>query len=127
MNGSRRRLIGMFFAASGIGVLGGLFGVGGGILFVPVLALLFGFEQHRAQGTTLIAMVPPTGLLAFVNYARASQVDWRTGLLLMPGVFLGGVAGARMALRLAPRPMRMVFATLVFLAGAFELYDAWMR
>jgi len=127
MNGSRQRLIGMFFAASGIGVLGGLFGVGGGILFVPVLALLFGFEQHRAQGTTLIAMVPPTGLLAFLNYARAGQVDWRAGLLLMPGVFLGGVAGARLALRLAPRPMRMVFAMLVFLAGAFELYDSWMR
>ena len=127
MNVSGQRLIGMFFAASAIGVLGGLFGVGGGILFVPTLALLFGFEQHRAQGTTLIAMVPPTGLLAFVNYARASQVDWRVGLLLMPGVFLGGVAGARMALRLAPRPMRMVFAALVFLAGAFELYDSWMR
>ena len=127
MNGSRQRLIGMFFAASGIGVLGGLFGVGGGILFVPVLVLVFGFEQHRAQGTTLIAMVPPTGLLAFLNYARAGQVDWRAGLLLMPGVFLGGVAGARLALRLAPRPMRMLFAMLVFLAGAFEVYDSWMR
>jgi len=127
MSGSGQRLIGMFFAASGIGVLGGLFGVGGGILFVPVLVLLFGFEQHRAQGTTLIAMVPPTGLLAFLNYARAGQVDWRVGLLLMPGVFLGGVAGARLALRLAPRPMRMLFAILVFLAGAFEVYEAWIR
>jgi uncharacterized membrane protein YfcA len=127
MNVARQRLIGMFFAASAIGALGGLFGVGGGILFVPVLALLFGFEQHRAQGTTLIAMVPPTGLLAFLNYARAGQVDWRVGLLLMPGVFLGGVAGARLALRLAPRPMRMVFAMLVFVAGAFEVYEAWVR
>ena len=127
MSGSGQRLIGMFFAASGIGVLGGLFGVGGGILFVPVLVLLFGLEQHRAQGTTLIAMVPPTGLLAFLNYARAGQVDWRVGLLLMPGVFLGGVAGARLALRLAPRPMRMLFAILVFLAGAFEVYEAWIR
>jgi len=127
MSGSGQRLIGMFFAASGIGVLGGLFGVGGGILFVPVLVLLFGFEQHRAQGTTLIAMVPPTGLLAFLNYARAGQVDWRVGLLLMPGVFLGGVVGARLALRLAPRPMRMLFATLLLLAGTFELYDSWIR
>jgi uncharacterized membrane protein YfcA len=127
MRGARQRQIGMFFAASGIGVLSGLFGVGGGILFVPLLVLLFGFEQHRAQGTTLIAMVPPTGLLAFANYARASQVDWRVGLLLMPGVFLGGVAGARLALRLAPRPMRMLFAMLVFLAGAFEVYDSWIR
>ena len=88
---------------------------------------LFGFEQHRAQGTTLIAMVPPTGLLAFVNYASAHQVDWRVGLLLMPGVFLGGVAGARLALRLAPQRMRLLFAALVFLMGAFEVYDSLLR
>ncbi len=127
MSESRQGLAVMFLAASCIGVVGGLLGVGGGILFVPLLVLLFGFEQHRAQGTVLIALVAPTGLLAFLNYAQAGEVDWRTGLLLMPGVFLGGVAGARLALRLAPRPMRMLFATLLLLAGAFELYDSWMR
>jgi uncharacterized membrane protein YfcA len=127
MNGSAWRLFWLFLAAAGIGAIGGLLGVGGGSLYVPLLVLVFGFAQHRAQGTTLIAMVPPTGLLAFINYARAHQVDWRVGLLLMPGVFLGGVAGARLALRLAPRPMRMLFASLVFLLGAFELVDALVR
>jgi len=117
----------LFLAAAAIGAAGGLLGVGGGILFVPLLVLLFGFGQHRAQGTTLIAMVPPTGLLAFLNYARAHQVDWRVGLLLMPGVFVGGVLGARLALRMAPRPMRMVFAALVFLMGAVELFDSLLR
>jgi uncharacterized membrane protein YfcA len=117
----------VFLAACAVGVFGGLFGVGGGILFVPLLVLGFGFRQHRAQGTTLVALVPPTGLLAFINYARAGQVDWRVGLLLMPGVFLGGVAGARLALRLSPRPMRILFATLVCLAGIFEVYDSWIR
>ncbi len=122
-----RRLAAVFLAACVVGAFGGLFGVGGGILFVPLLVLAFGFAQHRAQGTTLVALVPPTGLLAFINYARAGQVDWRVGLLLMPGVFLGGVAGARLALRLAPRPMRLLFAALVFLAGLFEVYDSWIR
>jgi len=127
MNGSFGRQFAMFLAATAIGAAGGLLGVGGGILFVPLLVLGFGYEQHRAQGTTLIAMVPPTGLLAFINYARAHQVDWRVGLLLMPGVFLGGVAGARLALRLAPHRMRVLFAALVFLMGAFELYDSLVR
>jgi len=127
MNGSGWRMFWLFLAAAGIGAIGGLLGVGGGSLYVPLLVLVFGFAQHRAQGTTLIAMVPPTGLLAFINYARAHQVDWRVGLLLMPGVFLGGVVGARLALRLAPRPMRMLFAALVFLLGAFELIDALVR
>jgi uncharacterized membrane protein YfcA len=127
MNGSAWRLFWLFLAAAGIGAIGGLLGVGGGSLYVPLLVLVFGFAQHRAQGTTLIAMVPPTGLLAFLNYARVHQVDWRVGLLLMPGVFLGGVVGARLALRLAPRPMRMLFAALVFLLGAFELVDSLVR
>lgn len=127
MKGPHGRQIALFVAASAIGAAGGLLGVGGGILFVPLLALVFGFGQHRAQGTTLIAMVPPTGLLAFVNYARAGQVDWRVGMLLMPGVFLGGVVGARLALRLAPQRMRIVFAALVFLMGAFEVYDSLLR
>jgi len=127
MNGPGWQFLWLFLAAAAIGAAGGLLGVGGGILFVPLLVLLFGFGQHRAQGTTLIAMVPPTGLLAFLNYARAHQVDWRVGLLLMPGVFVGGVLGARLALRLAPRPMRIVFAALVLLMGAFELFDTLLR
>jgi len=127
MNGPGWQVLWLFLAAAAIGAAGGLLGVGGGILFVPLLVLLFGFGQHRAQGTTLIAMVPPTGLLAFLNYARAHQVDWRVGLLLMPGVFVGGVLGARLALRLAPRPMRIVFAALVLLMGAFELFDTLLR
>ncbi|HTQ87075.1 MAG TPA: sulfite exporter TauE/SafE family protein [Candidatus Solibacter sp.] len=127
MNGPGWQVLWLFLASAAIGAAGGLLGVGGGILFVPLLVLLFGFGQHRAQGTTLIAMVPPTGLLAFLNYARAHQVDWRVGLLLMPGVFVGGVLGARLALRLAPRPMRIVFAALVLLMGAFELFDTLLR
>lgn len=127
MNGGLWRQSALFLAASAIGAAGGLLGVGGGILFVPMLVLAFGYQQHRAQGTTLIAMVPPTGLLAFLNYARAHQVDWRVGLLLMPGVFLGGVAGARLALRLAPQRMRVLFAALIFLMGAFEVYDSLVR
>ena len=121
------RLAAVFLAACAIGACGGLLGVGGGIMFVPLLALGFGFAQHRAQGTSLVALVPPTGLLALINYARAGQVNWRVGLLLMPGVFLGAVAGARLALRLEPRMMRLVFAVLVFLVGAFEVYDSWIR
>jgi uncharacterized membrane protein YfcA len=89
--------------------------------------LAFGFEQHTAQGTSLVALVPPTGLLAFVNYARAGQVDWFTGLWLMPGVFLGGMAGSALAQRLSPRRMRMVFAVALFVVGAWASWNAWLR
>ncbi len=120
------RLLQTFAIACVVGVVGGLFGVGGGILLVPLLVLLLRFDQHLAQGTSLVALVPPTGLLALLNYARAGQVDLRVGLLLMPGVFLGSLAGARLALKLSPRRMRAVFGVLLFVLGGMQALFAWL-
>jgi uncharacterized membrane protein YfcA len=124
---SLARLLQTFAIACVVGVAGGLFGVGGGILLVPLLVLLLRFDQHLAQGTSLVALVPPTGLLALINYARAGQVDLRVGLLLMPGVFLGSLAGARLALMLSPQRMRAVFGVLLFVLGAAQAFFAWLR
>jgi uncharacterized membrane protein YfcA len=115
----------IFVAACVCGIASGLFGIGGGVLLVPFLALLFAFGQHRAQGTSLIALIPPTGLLAFFAYARAGYVSWRTGLLLIPGVFLGGILGGWVAKRLQPRRMRQVFAGLMFVLGVWQAAAAW--
>ena len=107
--------------------MAGLFGVGGGILLVPLLILLFGFDQHLAQGTSLVALVPPTGALAFLEYYKAGQVNLLFGVLLMPGMFLGGLVGSRMAQMLSPTRMRRVFAGLVFLLGAWQMISAWWK
>jgi uncharacterized membrane protein YfcA len=117
----------IFMAASVCGVASGLFGIGGGVLLVPFLALFFAFGQHRAQGTSLIALIPPTGLLAFLAYAKAGYVSWRTGLLLIPGVFVGGILGGWLAKRLPPRRMRQVFAGLMFVLGMWQATAAWWR
>ncbi len=122
---SRARLALILLVACGVGVMAGLFGIGGGVLLVPLLVLLFGFEQHRAQGTSLMALVPPTGLLAFINYAHAGQVNWKVGLLLMPGVFLGGLAGSRLAQKLTARRMRRLFAGFLFVLGAWQAISSW--
>jgi uncharacterized protein len=116
----RGQLWRVFALATGVGVLAGLFGVGGGSLLVPLLVLLCAFEQHEAQGTSLVALVPPTGLLAFLNYAKAGEVNWTVGLLLIPGVFSGGWLGARLAQNFSPSRMRRVFAALLFAFGAWQ-------
>lgn len=121
------RSAGIFAAAAACGVASGLFGIGGGVLLVPLLAILFGFEQHRAQGTSLVALTPPTGLLAFLVYAKAGDVSWQTGLLLIPGVFVGGILGGRLAKRLNPKRMRQVFAGLMFVVGLWQAVSAWLR
>ena len=110
-----------------VGVAGGLVGIGGGALLVPLLVLAFGFDQHRAPGTSLVALVPPTGLLAFLNYARAGKVNWTIGLLIMPGVFFGAMAGTRLAQRLSTEGLRRAVAVVVFAIGLWEVSSVWRR
>jgi uncharacterized protein len=121
------RFAGIFAAASVCGIASGLFGIGGGVLLVPSLVLIFAFTQHRAQGTSLIALVPPTGLLAFLAYAKAGDVSWETGLLLIPGVFVGGILGGWLAKRIEPRRMRQFFAATMFSLGVWQAFAAWWR
>lgn len=120
------RLALILLVACAVGICSGLFGVGGGVILVPLLALLFNFEQHEAQGTSLVALVPPTGLLAFINYAQAHAINWTVGLLIMPGVFVGGLVGGRVAQALTPVRMRRVFAGILFALGVWQVVSAWV-
>jgi len=127
MSDSSPRLLPIFATAFGVGILGGLFGVGGGIILIPLLVLLFRFDQHKAQGTSLVALVPPTGLLAFLKYWEAGYVNWRVGFGLMPGVLLGGIVGSNIAQRVSPKWMRRVFAGFLFVLGAWQAFSGFTR
>ena len=118
---------GIFLVACVCGIASGMFGIGGGVLLVPLLGLLFSFSQHRAQGTSLVALIPPTGVLALMAYARDGFVSWRTGLLLIPGVFLGGIVGGKLAEKMKPRRMRQFFAGILFALGAWQAFSAWWQ
>jgi uncharacterized membrane protein YfcA len=87
--------------------------------------LFFAFGQHRAQGTSLIALIPPTGLLAFLAYDKAGYVSWKIGLLLIPGVLAGGILGGLLAKRLQPQRMRQVFAGVMLVLGMWQAAAAW--
>jgi uncharacterized membrane protein YfcA len=127
MSDGMARDAGIFVVACVCGIASGMFGIGGGVLLVPLLGLLFSFSQHRAQGTSLVALIPPTGILALLAYARGGFVSWRTGWLLIPGVFVGGVVGGRLAEKIKPRLMRQVFAGILFALGAWQAISAWWR
>ena len=127
MSNAMGRGAGIFGIACVCGVASGMFGIGGGVFLVPLLVLFFAFEQHRAQGTSLIALIPPTGVLALVAYSKEGFVSWKTGLLLIPGVFLGGIAGGKIAKRISARLMRQIFAGILFALGALQAFSAWWR
>ena len=121
------RSAGIFAIACVCGVGSGMFGIGGGVLLVPLLALFFAFGQHRAQGTSLIALIPPTGVLALLAYSKEGFVSWKTGLLLIPGIFLGGIAGGKIARWISPKLMRQIFAGILFVLGVLQAFSAWWR
>ena len=98
-----------------IGILGGLFGVGGGEIFIPVLIYLFGFSQHKAQGTSLAILLPPIGLLAALRYYRAGHVDFTVAMLLALGFFLGASIGGIAATRLHAEVLRRLFGILLLI------------
>ena len=65
------------------GILSGLFGIGGGTIIIPALVFLAGYSQLKAQGTSLIAMLPPVGILAFLEYYKRGNTDLYAGILFV--------------------------------------------
>ena len=97
------------------GTLSGLTGLGGGFIMVPLLVYLFGMTQHGAQGTSLAVLLPPLGLLAFLQYYRNGHVDVQVAVLVALGFFFGGYIGGSVAQLISGPMLRKGFA--VVLAG----------
>lgn len=97
------------------GIFSGLIGIGGGIIIIPVLVLVFGLSQHQAQGTTLALLVPPIGLLAAWTYYSKGYVDLRIAGLICIGFFAGGLLGAKLAVGLSSSVLEKLFGAALFL------------
>lgn len=100
-----------------VGAVSGVVGIGGGILFVPALAVFFGMNQHRAQGTSLGALLAPVGILAFYEYYRKGNADLRIALLLALGFVAGAYLGAIGAQHIPDLWLRRIFAVTLVLVG----------
>ncbi len=98
------------------GVLAGLFGVGGGILFVPTLVAL-GLGQLEAQATSLLAMLPTVAVGAW-SQRRYGNLRARTALAVGLTSVLGVELGARIATELSQSALRKLFAILLFVVAA---------
>lgn len=101
------------------GALAGLFGVGGGILFVPALTLIVGLPQLRAEGASLLAIIP-VSLLGSWRQHRAGTVRWPAAMTMGAASVLTAVAGAFLADATPPKVLRILFAVLL-VATALQL------
>jgi len=100
------------------GLVSGTLGLGAGVVFIPVLVLLWGFEQKSAQGTALAVMVPMTLVGAF-RYWKNPETDMSLTiiLLIVVGALAGVMAGTELASRLPNQVLRKVFAIFLVVAA----------
>ena len=98
------------------GTLAGLFGVGGGIVFVPALTLGLGLSQLSAEATSLAAIVPVVAVGSYRQH-RSGLVDWSSAGIIGACSLVGVLAGAEIALRLPESALRRAFAVFLVLAA----------
>jgi len=109
-------LLGLLTLGAALGFFGGLFGIGGGIIAIPMLVLAFGMEQALAQGTSLAMMVPILAV-GLWRYSCKRPIPWKSAIAIG---FLASITTwvvARYATQLQPDVLRSVFGIfLLFLA-----------
>ena len=111
------RLLGGLALGVAAGILAGLIGIGGGLIIVPALLFLFNLDQHTAQGTSLAVLLPPTGLLAFIEYYKAGHVHVGLAIMIALGALIGGYFGGAWAQSISGPVLRKAFAVLLAVAA----------
>jgi uncharacterized protein len=111
------RIAWFLLAATGAaaGVLSGLFGVGGGIVMVPALVMA-GLTQHRAQSTSLAAIVP-IAIVGAILFGRADSVDLGAAVVLAAGSLVGARAGALLMHRLSGALLTRIFGVFLIIVA----------
>jgi uncharacterized protein len=108
------------------GVLAGLFGVGGGILFVPTLTLGLGLTQLHAGGTSLLAIIPTVAAGTW-RQQRYGNVRWRSAIVIGLAAIGGVEAGVVVAESLPAVVLERLFGALMIAVAAQVAWRAWRR
>ncbi|MDR0276608.1 MAG: sulfite exporter TauE/SafE family protein [Paucimonas sp.] len=109
-----------------LGTVGGLFGIGGGLIAIPALGVLFGLDQQLAQGTALV-MVVPNVMLALWRYHQRNRIELRYALPLAGASFLFAWLGSIWAVGLDAQNMRIGFIGFLIALAAWNLVRMFLR
>lgn len=105
-----------------VGVLSGLFGIGGGSLMVPAMILLFGFPAHIATATSMF-MIFFLSILSSATHIYLGHVEWLYTLAFIPGAWIGGTFGARLNQRMENRTIEWILRILLILIGVRLIWE----
>ncbi|NDL65852.1 sulfite exporter TauE/SafE family protein [Acerihabitans arboris] len=111
-----------FILGVGLGICGGMLGIGGGLIAIPVLGLFFGMDQHLAQGTALI-MVTPNVMIGFLRYRQRNKIDLRQTLVLCLYATVSAWFAAQMATAIAGERLQKFFAAFLLVLAAYYIWQ----
>lgn len=115
-------IAGIIILGFAAGALSGLVGIGGGIVIVPILVMVFGLSQHTAQGTTLAMLSFPVSFVGAYTYWQKGMVDWKIAILLCAGFVVGGFLGSKFAVGISSLMIKRVFAVLMIIIAIKFLF-----
>jgi uncharacterized membrane protein YfcA len=102
------------------GVLSGMFGIGGGVVIVPALALLLGFSQQTSTGTSLLVFLLPVGILGALEYFKAGKITsehLKYAAVIASSLFVGSLIGSKVALSVSEEWIRKGFAVFLIIVA----------
>ncbi|MDG9883210.1 MULTISPECIES: sulfite exporter TauE/SafE family protein [Pseudomonas] len=109
-----------------LGTVGGLFGIGGGLIAIPALGVLFGLDQQLAQGTALV-MVVPNVMLALWRYHQRNRIEARHAVPLAAAGFVFAWLGSLWAVGVDARAMRIGFVAFLVALAAWNVLRMFMK
>ena len=104
------------------GIMSSMVGIGGGVVIVPALVITFAISQKMAQGTSLVMLLPPIGILAVINYYKAGYVDFKVAGILCIAFILGSYVGSKMALNLPETTLKRIFGVFLMVLAVKYLF-----
>ncbi|WP_100373950.1 sulfite exporter TauE/SafE family protein [Bacillus sp. FJAT-45037] len=116
-----RPVVAIMIAAM-VGILSGLFGIGGGSLMVPAMIILFHFPAHLAIATSMF-MILLSAMLSSISHILLGNVNWLYALALIPGAYIGGIVGAAINKRLSSTALLIILRLFLVLAALRLIYQ----
>jgi len=107
-------IIGLVIAGVIVGTFSGFFGLGGGVIMIPILTEIFKMEPHKALGTSLAVMVP-TALMGTLRHASYGNTDFKIAIIMWCGSLLGAFLGATLVSQIPGNLVKKLLATVIII------------
>ncbi len=112
----------MLFTGSIAGVIGGFFGVGAGVLFIPLFISLFKLKKNYARALSLGILMPPVSLGAFIKYYEMGAIRWDYVIILFTGYFLANYMGAKHGNKIPLKQFKRIYAVILLVLGLIYMF-----